>query len=150
MTYYEWVNLFDKIKKSPRNDDLLNELAKQEMISYSGNAKTLFVNHIVDLINERLKSVLTNFVSNTKMMNNTNENLSLQLNEIKNEIAYLRKIISFKYVPDDKRIDVNNYLNNHIESVEQTIKNSFKNNLNNDINLIVNNFSLKEVNSELQ
>lgn len=148
MTYYEWVMLFDEIKKSPRNDKYL-EKVKNLTTSYEGNAKTLFVNHIVDVINTRLKKMLNDFLNKARKTNFVIESFSVELNEIKKEVKYLSLLISYQYVPDDKRIELKNYLNNAVKSIEENIKKSFENSTNSEIVLIVKNLNLLEVNNEL-
>ena len=149
MTYYEWVMLFDEIKKSPRNDKYLEKL-KTLSTSYEGNAKTLFVNHILDVINTRLKNTLDSFLNKARKTNFVIESLLVELNEIKKEVNYLRELISYSYVPDDKRIELKNYLNTAVRGIEESIKKSFDGNTNSQIVLMVKNLNLMEVNNELQ
>lgn len=149
MTYYEWVMLFDEIKKAPRNDKYLEKL-KTLTTSYEGNAKTLFINHIVDVINTRLRNTLNDFLNKVRKTNFVIESLMIELNEIKKEVQYLSTIISYQYVPDDKRIELKNYLNNAVKGIEDSIKKSFENNTNSEIVLLVKNLNLLEVNNELQ
>lgn len=143
MTYYEWVMLFDKIKSEESLDTLLNELSTYETVSYEGNANTLFVNHIVDVINTRIKNSITNFINKSKYASDV-QSFQMEINALKKQMTYLKKFISYDYVPDNKRAQIHNYLNSSIKKLEQVIKDSFKNNTNNDYSAVINNLNLME------
>lgn len=148
MTYYEWVELFENIIINPRNEKYL-EILKNQATNYKGNAETLFINHIVKVINLRLKNTLTSFLNKTKTTSFVIENLAIELNEIKKEVKYLNDIISFDYIPKNKKIELKNYLNNAAKRVEDSIKLSFKDSTNAQIIMLIKNLNLTEANYEL-
>ena len=53
MTYYEWVNYFDKLKYNSISDENINQINNANIL-YTGDIKIRFLNHIVDVINYRL------------------------------------------------------------------------------------------------
>ena len=143
MTYYNWVMLFDKIKNEDMNEAVLNELASKTTVNYEGNANTLFVNHIVDVINTRIKNAISNFIFKSKTASDI-QSFQMEINLLKKEVEYLKKFISYDYVPDNKRAQINNYLNSSIKKLEEVIKSSFKNNTDNDYSVVINNLNLME------
>ena len=104
----------------------------------------------MDVINTRLKNTLDSFLNKARKTNFVIESLLVELNEIKKEVNYLRELISYSYVPDDKRIELKNYLNTAVRGIEESIKKSFDGNTNSQIVLMVKNLNLMEVNNELQ
>ena len=96
MTYYEWVNYFENLKDAPINDNAIS-IIENSNIDYKGNIKIRYLNHIVDLINYRLNNSLDNFLMKCKRLAQDKNTLSLELNDLKKEIVYARKLASIKY-----------------------------------------------------
>ena len=150
MTYYEWVELFDEIKKSPRNQKYI-DILKTKKVNYTGNIETLFSNHIVEIINERLKRIIVDFINKTKTARFDINTLGIEINEVKKEIKYLNDIISLDIVPENKRKNMKRYLMNYAKKVESSIKESFNNVTNAEVLTMINNMNLSlEDNNELQ
>lgn len=150
MTYYEWVEFFDEIKKSPRNQKYI-DILKTKKVNYTGNIETLFSNHIVEIINERLKRIIVNFINKTRTTRFDINTLGIEINEVKKEIKYLNDIISLDIVPENKRENMKKYLMNYAKKVESSIKESFNNVTNAEVLTMINNMNLSlEDNNELQ
>lgn len=141
MTYYEWVELFDEIKKNPRNDKYI-DLLRTKKVSYKGNIETLFSNHIVEIINERLLNVINKLLTTAKTTTIDINILNIEIQEIKKEIKYLNDIISLEFIPTSKRENLKKYLSNKAISTEEAIKASFSSNNNSEIIMMIKNIDL--------
>jgi len=138
MTYYEWINYFDNLKNTPISDEPIN-LINNSNIDYKGNIKIRYLNHIVQLINYRLNNSLDNFLLKIKTINQDKNNLSIELNDLKKEINFAKKLASIKYFDENTKKQLLDNINKFGTEMNDTIKNSYKNCNNNEILMIINN-----------
>ena len=126
-------------------------LLKTKKVNYTGNIETLFSNHIVEIIKERLKRIIVDFINKTRTTRFDINTLGIEINEVKKEIKYLNDIISLDIVPENKRENMKKYLMNYAKKVESSIKESFNNVTNAEVLTMINNMNLSlEDNNELQ
>ena len=142
MTYYEWINYFNSLKYIPISDNPINVINNSN-IDYKGNIKIRYLNHIVALINFRLNNALDNFLLKQKTINQDPNTLSLELNQLKNEIIFAKKLASVKHFDENVKNELLENIDKFGEEMDQTIKDVYKNCNNNEILMIINNFNFK-------
>lgn len=138
MTYYEWVNYFENLKDAPINDNAIS-IIENSNIDYKGNIKIRYLNHIVDLINYRLNNSLDNFLMKCKRLAQDKNTLSIELNDLKKEIVYARKLASIKYFEETVKHQLLNNIKSFGDEMNTAIKNSYSNCNDNEIIMLVNN-----------
>ena len=138
MTYYEWVNYFENLKDAPINDNAIS-IIENSNIDYKGNIKIRYLNHIVDLINYRLNNSLDNFLMKCKRLTQDKNTLSIELNELKKEIIYARKLASIKYFEETVKQQLLENIKNFGSEMNSAIKNSYINCNDSEIIMLVNN-----------
>ena len=141
MTYYEWIDYFYSLQKAPISDEPIN-LINNSNLDYKGNIKVRFLNHIVKLINIRLNNALDNFLGKIKTLTQDKNNLTIELNDLKKEIVFAKKLASTKYFEEDIRNQLLNNISNFGIEMNETIKASFQNCNNNEIIILVNSIDL--------
>lgn len=138
MTYYEWISYFDSLKTKPISDEPIN-LINNSNIDYKGNIKIRYLNHIVQLINYRLNNSLDNFLLKTKTIVQDKNSLSIELNDLKKEIIYAKKLASTKYFDDNVKNQLLENIKKFGIEMNEAIRASYMNCNNNEILMIVNN-----------
>jgi hypothetical protein len=141
MTYYDWINYFYTLQKAPISDEPINRINSSNL-EYKGNIKIRFLNHIVKLINIRLNNALDNFLDKRKTLVQDKNNLSIELNELKKEIVFAKKLATTKYFEEDIKNQLISNISNFGEEMNISIKESFQNCNNSEIIMIVNNLDL--------
>lgn len=141
MTYYEWINYFYTLRKAPISDEPIN-LINNSNIDYKGNIKIRFLNQIVKLINIRLNNALDNFIQKSKILVQDKNNLSIELNDLKNEVKFAKKLASIKYFEEDTKNKLLNNITNFGNEMTQSIKDSYFNCNDNEILMIINNIDI--------
>lgn len=140
MTYYEWINYFNNLKYIPISDNPIN-IINNSNIDYKGNIKIRFLNHIVALINFRLNNALDNFLLKQKTIGQNKDTLSIELNDLKNEIIFAKKLASVKHFDENVKTELLTNIDKFSEEMAQTIKDSYSNCNNNEIIMIINNIN---------
>ena len=140
MTYYEWVNYFESLKDAPINDNAIS-IIENSNIDYKGNIKIRYLNHIVDLINYRLNNSLDNFLMKCKRLAQNKNTLSIELNDLKKEIVYARKLASIKYFDETVKNQLLENIKIFGDEMNVTIRNSYANCNDNEIIMLVNNIN---------
>ena len=102
MTYYEWINCFDKLKNGPRNEELLNQLYTST-IELDGNILYRFIKHINDLVRTRLKNSLDSMLSKLETIYHDNNALSLEIINIKKKKIFSKKTPKFPWIPKENK-----------------------------------------------
>ena len=140
MTYYEWVNYFESLKDAPINDNAIS-IIENSNIDYKGNIKIRYLNHIVDLINYRLNNSLDNFLMKCKRLAQNKNTLSIELNDLKKEIVYARKLASIKYFDETVKNQLLENIKIFGDEMNVTTRNSYANCNDNEIIMLVNNIN---------
>lgn len=122
MTYYEWINNFDSLKQGPRNDLLLDNLYNST-IELDGNMLYRFIRHINNLIRTRLKNTLEGTLHKISSTNDVNL-LSLEIINIKKELAFSKKIINLPIIPDENKKKFSETLQKFANEINEAIENS--------------------------
>jgi len=138
MTYYDWISYFDKCKKAPVSDEIINQINNSN-IDYKGNIKIRFLNHIVQLINFRLNNALDNFLLKNKTITQDKNSLTIELNDLKKEIIFARKLASTKYFEENIKKELLNNIQKFGTEMNEAIKNSYANCNDNEIIMLINN-----------
>lgn len=137
MTYYEWINYFYSLQKAPISDEPIN-LINNSNLDYKGNIKVRFLNHIVKLINIRLNNALDNFLDKSRTLAQDKNTLNIELNDLKKEIVFAKKLASTKYFEEDIKNQLLNNISGFGNEMNETIKTSFQNCNNNEIIMLIN------------
>jgi hypothetical protein len=143
MTYYEWINYFYTLRKAPISDEAIN-IINNSNLNYKGNIKVRFLNQIVKLINIRLNNALDNFLHKTKTLIQDKNNLSIEINDLKNEVKFAKKLASIKYFEEDTKNKLINNITNFGNEMTQSIKDCYFNCNNNEILMIINNVNIND------
>lgn len=98
MTYYEWINYFDILKTGPRNEEILDKLYKSH-IELQGNILYRFINQANGLVRTRLKNSLDSILFKLSNIYNDSNALSLEIINIKKELAFAKKITMLPVIP---------------------------------------------------
>lgn len=138
MTYYEWITLIENTKTGPISEDLLNKINNSN-IEYQGDIKVRFLNHIVDLINARLNNSLDNFLLKYKTIVQDKNNLVMEINQLKQEIIYARKLTQIKYFDETTKKNLIEGVRAFGEEMNTSIKNGLINTNDNEIRMLINN-----------
>ena len=138
MTYYEWINYFDSLKKKPISDEPIN-LINNSNLDYKGNIKVRYLNHIVKLINYRLNNSLDHFLLKCKTIVQDKNSLTIELNELKKEIVFARKLASTKYFEEATKNQLLENIKKFGEDMNTAIKTSYMNSNDSEILLLINN-----------
>lgn len=137
MTYYEWIDYFYTLQKAPISDEPIN-LINNSNLDYKGNIKVRFLNHIVKLINIRLNNALDNFLDKSRTLAQDKNTLSIELNDLKKEIVFAKKLASTKYFEENTKNQLLNNISGFGNEMNEAIRNSFQNCNNNEIIMIIN------------
>ena len=138
MTYYEWVNYFENLKDAPINDNAIS-IIENSNINYKGNIKIRYLNHIVEVINYRLNNSLDNFLLKCQRLTQDKNNLAIELNDLKKEIVFARKLASIKYFDENVKKQLLDNIKNFGDEMNSAIRNSYANCNDNEIIMLVNN-----------
>lgn len=138
MTYYEWINYFYSLQKAPISDDAIN-IINNSQINYKGNIKIRYLNHIVKLINIRLNNALDNFLSKSQTIIQDKNTLNIELNDLKKEIVFAKKLASIKHFETDVTNQLLKSIQEFGNEMNKAIKNNFSNCNNNEIIMLINN-----------
>ena len=141
MTYYEWVTYIDNLKYNSISDENINQINNAN-ITYTGDIKVRFLNHIVDVINFRLNEAVDNFLMKINLVVQDQNNLLLEINYLKNEMLIARKLATIKHFDEDTKKALLENIYKFGTDMNNQIKSSFTNINNQDILMIVNNLDL--------
>ena len=120
MTYYEWINNFDSLKQGPRNDLLLDNLYNST-IELDGNMLYRFIRHINNLIRTRLKNTLEDMLHKISNTNDINI-LSLEIINIKKELAFAKRIINLPVIPSENKKKFSETLQKFANEINEAIE----------------------------
>ena len=120
MTYYEWITAFDELKSGPRNEELLNNLYKKS-IDLEGNILYRFIIHINDLVRTRLKNSLDSILYKIKSIYHDTNALSLEIINIKKELAFAKKITNLPVIPDENKNKFRETLQSFANEINDTL-----------------------------
>lgn len=123
MTYFEWINSFDQLKTGTRNEDLLNTLYKST-ITLEGSILYRFIIHINDLIRTRLKNSLDSILYKLRTIYQDSNALSLEIINIKKELAFAKKIINLPVIPEENKNKFKETLQNFANEISETLEHS--------------------------
>ena len=145
MTYYDWISYFDNLKNAPINDKAINFINSSD-VSYKGNIKIRFQNHIIDLINYRLNNSLDNFLLKIKIISQDNNTFIIEINELKKEIEFAKNLAQVKFFDENDKQNVLYNISEFVNEMTNSIKLSFENVENSEMLMIINNLDLENKN----
>ncbi len=141
MTYYEWIDYLDKLKHNAITDNDVNKI-DQANLTYTGDIKIRFLNHIVDLINYRLNASVDNFVLKLDRVKQDQNTLLLEIGYIKNEMVFAKKLASVRHFDENTKNSLLQNIHKFGEDINVQIRNAFMNDTNPEIAMIINNLDL--------
>ncbi len=125
MTYYEWIHCFNKLKTGPRDEELLKQLYTST-ISLDGNILYRFIKHINVLVRTRLKNSLDSILSKLEMIYHDNNALSLEIINIKKELAFAKKITKLPVIPKENQDKFRETLQKFANEINETLETSME------------------------
>lgn len=126
MTYYEWVASLEQLKTGPRDEVLLDKLYNSN-IELNGNILYRFIKHINDVIRTRLKNTLDNILLKIENIYHDNNALSLEIINIKKELAFAKKIITLPIIPIENQNKFRKTLQGFANEINEALENSLMN-----------------------
>jgi len=141
MTYYEWILYFNQMKTAPISEELITKINASNL-NYQGDIKVRYLNQIVKLINYRLNTSLDRFIEKIKLISQNKDNLILEINDIKKEITFAKKLATTKYFDQTTKEELTTNITKFGEEINETIKHFFINETNNEILMIINNINV--------
>lgn len=123
MTYYYWVESLEQLKNGPRNDTLLDTLYNNN-IELVGNILYRFVIHINDVVRTRLKNALDSILLKMNTIYNDLNSLSLEIINIKKEIAFAKKIINLPSIPEENKKKFKETLQRFADEINEALEKS--------------------------
>ncbi len=141
MTYYEWISYIENLKHNVVTDEIINQINGAN-ITYTGDIRVRFLNHIVDVINYRLNESLDNFYIKLNTISQDRDNLLLEINYLKNEMVIAKKLASIKHFDDNTRKALLDNIYKLGADMNEQIKEGFANVNDQGILMIINNLDL--------
>lgn len=123
MTYYEWINNLEKLKTGPRDEVLLDTLYNSK-IDLVGNILYRFIRHINDVVRTRLKTSLDGILLKMNTIYNDTNALSLEVINIKKELAFSKKIINLPVIPDENKNKFRETLQKFANEINEALESS--------------------------
>jgi len=123
MTYYDWVESLEQLKNGPRNDTLLDTLYNNN-IELVGNILYRFIIHINDVVRTRLKNALDSILLKMNTIYNDLNSLSLEIINIKKEIAFAKKIINLPSIPEENKKKFKETLQRFADEINEALEKS--------------------------
>jgi hypothetical protein len=141
MTYYEWITYIDNLKHNAVTEEMINNI-NNATITYTGDIKVRFLNHIVDVINYRLNEALDNFYMKLHIIAQDRENLMLEINYLKNEMVIAKKLATVKHFDDNTKKSLLDNIYKLGSDMNNQIKEAFANSSDQGVLVIINNLDL--------
>lgn len=123
MTYFEWIEILENLKTSPRDENLINNLYNQK-IDLIGNILYRFIVHVNDTVRTRLKTSLDGILSKMNTIYNDTNALSLEVINIKKELLFCKKIMNLPVIPEENRNKFMQTLQNFANEINEVLENS--------------------------
>lgn len=121
MTYFEWVEILENLKTSPRDDNLINNLYSQK-IDLVGNILYRFIVHINDTVRTRLKNSLDSILLKMNTIYNDINSLSLEVINIKKELMFCKKLMNLPVIPEENRNKFMETLQNFANEINEALE----------------------------
>ena len=121
MTYYEWITNLEKLKTGPRDEALLIILYNSK-IDLVGNILYRFIKHINDVVRTRLKDTLDGILLKMNTIYNDTNAISLEVINIKKELAFSKKIINLPVIPEENKKKFRETLQNFANEINEALE----------------------------
>jgi len=123
MTYYEWVTNLERLKSGPRDEALLESLYNNN-IELVGNVLYRFILHVNDVVRTRLKNALDGILLKMDTICRDLNALSLEVINIKKEIAFSKKIINLPVLPEENKNKFRETLQKFANEINEALEKS--------------------------
>ena len=101
-TYVEWIENFEFMKNSPRND-LYIDILEKGSIQFDNQLLMRFLNKLTEMIIYRLTVMINKFINYLKNGVKDYNSFSLEIVNIKKEFKYVLKIANISVIPDENK-----------------------------------------------
>ena len=126
ITYYEMISFLEKLKKAPKDEN--NIVFLQTHNTYTpGNVLYRVIDHVTNVIRYRLTTSLDNFTYKLKSTKKDENLFSLEVIEIKKEIAYCLKISNNITIPEENKNKLKETIQNYANEIEDILEESATN-----------------------
>ena len=102
MSYYELVTLLDKMIESPVSDEYINALNNAN-VSLTKDRYLRFIEQVNYLLTKRLRNAMNKVIDLVCERYIEPNELVLELNNIRNEISYMQKVVTCNLVKKDNQ-----------------------------------------------
>jgi hypothetical protein len=121
MTYFEWVEILENLKTSPRDDNLITNLYSQK-IDLVGNILYRFIIHVNDTVRTRLKNSLDSILLKMNTIYQDTNALSLEVINIKKELLFCKKLMTLPVIPEENRNKFMETLQNFANEINEALE----------------------------
>lgn len=120
MDYQEWLNIINELKNGSLNEEKLRILKETPI---NNNINYLIVPKLEELINYRFEKIIYNITNDLSNIFADHNYLDLILVNLRKDISYLLALASLKQIPEEKQIQLNNYLKDKTQQVYDILLN---------------------------
>ena len=121
MTYFEWIEILENLKTSPRDDSLITNLYSQK-IDLVGNILYRFIIHVNDTVRTRLKNSLDSILLKMNTLYQDTNALSLEVINIKKELLFCKKLMTLPVIPEENRNKFMETLQNFANEINEALE----------------------------
>jgi len=121
MTYFEWIEILENLKTSPRDDNLITNLYSQK-IELVGNILYRFIIHVNDTVRTRLKNSLDSILLKINTIYKDTNALSLEVINIKKELLFCEKLMNLPVIPEENRNKFMETLQNFANEINEALE----------------------------
>jgi len=121
MTYFEWIEILENLKTSPRDDNLITNLYSQK-IELVGNILYRFIIHVNDTVRTRLKNSLDSILLKINTIYKDTNALSLEVINIKKELLFCKKLMNLPVIPEENRNKFMETLQNFANEINEALE----------------------------
>lgn len=123
-TYYEWVPVFEELKRCSRNAEIIDILHRGTLSWQSGVAQR-FSDKLVEAVNYRLNAANDTFSRN--MAHASDERAIIQsLHTLRKEIEFLYQAVNIPAVPENYRIQYMDMIKKQADTFQSSLEKSAK------------------------
>ena len=111
MTYNEWLDCIEELKNS-NNYLILDKLEKEDV---NENINSMLEPKLLELIDYKFRSGVSNIVVNLKDMYSDQYYMDLLLLNFKKDIIFIKKLLRLKQISNESSLELENKLKDDLE-----------------------------------
>ena len=123
-TYSDWISLFDMLKNHESDEDVVAAMERGTIPWQSGVAER-FTAKMIEAVNKRLDDANDRFKRNIAHANGES-GLLQTLNAMRNELAFLKRVVSVNAIPADIRGKYVSMVTKYADDAQKSLEDSAK------------------------